>query len=161
MPQLQPGDFAPQLIWLAIAFFVLMYLLSQFAIPRIEQTITARKKTVGGDIEKAREAQDQADRIKADYEEALAAARAKAQGFVREARAKLDAEISQKRTIAEREMSEKVKSAEAAIKASVDKASSDMEGIASGVVNDIVTELAGIEVSDAEIAAALRQGVKR
>ena len=39
MPQLDYHSFAPQLVWLAIAFLALYFVMSRFAIPAISDTI--------------------------------------------------------------------------------------------------------------------------
>jgi F-type H+-transporting ATPase subunit b len=160
MPQLQPGDFAPQLVWLAITFALLYFLLSRLALPRIEQVIGERKSLISGDLLKAREAQRQSEEEMARYEAEIASAKAKAQANVRAAQEKLDAELAKKRSALEEEAAAKIGQAEEKIHGLLERASADMERITSDVVNDIVKELAGVEVTEAEVRTALRQGAK-
>ncbi len=42
LPQLKPENFAPQLFWLAITFFLLYLILSRVALPRIGEVIEER-----------------------------------------------------------------------------------------------------------------------
>ena len=42
----------------------------------------------------------------------------------------------------------------------IERASGEMEAMTAGAVSDIVKEFAGLEVSDGEVRAALRQGSK-
>jgi F-type H+-transporting ATPase subunit b len=160
MPQLQPGDFAPQLVWLAITFALLYFLLSRLALPRIEQVIGERKSLISGDLLKAREAQRQSEEEMARYEAEIASAKAKAQANVRAAQEKLDAELAKKRSALEEEAAAKIGQAEEKIHGLLERAAADMERITSDVVNDIVKELAGVEVTEAEVRTALRQGAK-
>ncbi len=82
MPQLQPGDFAPQLIWLAIIFTLFYLALSRLALPRIEQVLVDRKTKIGGDLKAARDAQRQADEEAARYEAEIAAAKSRGHGTI-------------------------------------------------------------------------------
>jgi F-type H+-transporting ATPase subunit b len=160
MPQLQPGDFAPQLIWLAIIFTLFYLALSYLALPRIEQVITGRKTKIEGDLHGAREAQTLADREAQRYEAEIAAAKAKGQGNIRTAREKLDAEIAGKRETLDRQLLAKAAETEKSVQQLLAKASGQMEAMTAGVVSDIVKEFAGVDASDGEVRAALRQGVK-
>jgi F-type H+-transporting ATPase subunit b len=160
MPQLQPGDFAPQLVWLAITFALLYFLLSRIALPRIESVIGQRKSLIGGDLLRAREAQRQSEEEMARYEAEIASAKAKAQAAVRAAQEKLNAELASKRSLLEKEAAAKAGQAEEKIHALLERASADMEAITSDVVNGIVKELAGVDVTEAEVRAALRHGSK-
>jgi F-type H+-transporting ATPase subunit b len=160
MPQLQPGDFAPQLVWLAITFTLLYFLLSRAVLPRIEHVIGQRKSLIDGDLLKAREAQRQSEAEMARYEAQIASAKAKAQTSVRAAQEKLDAELATNRSALEKEAAAMIKQAEEKIHGLLERAASEMETITSDVVNDIVKELAGVDVTEAEVRAALRHEAK-
>ena len=160
MPQLQPGDFAPQLIWLAITFALLYLALSRLVLPRIESVIGQRTSRISADLDKARDAQRHSEEEMARYEAEIAQAKAKAQARQREAREKLDGELSVKRAALDKDLGVKAAQSEEKVRGLLERASSQMETMTSGVVNDIVKELAGVEVSDDEVRAALRQGLK-
>jgi F-type H+-transporting ATPase subunit b len=160
MPQLQPTTFAPQLIWLAITFGLLYFALSWLALPRIERVLGARKSRIGGDLEKAREAQRDSEKAMERYEAEIAAAKAKGQAALRAGREKLEAELGKKRAVLDRQIAEKNAETEKRVHGFLERASSDMEEMTAGVVNDIVKEFAGVEVSDGEVRAALRQSSK-
>ena len=96
MPQLQPGDFAPQLIWLAIIFTLFYFALSQLALPRIERVLKDRKTKIGGDLQAARDAQHNADKEAERYEAEIAAAKTKGHSVVRASRDKLNGELGEK-----------------------------------------------------------------
>jgi F-type H+-transporting ATPase subunit b len=157
MPQLQPDDFAPQLIWLAIIFASLFFILSRQALPKIEKVLGERKSRISGDLEGARDAQRQSETAMERYEAEIAAARAKGQGAVRAAREKLDAELSEKRGVLDRQLAARAAETEKRIGGILEQASGEMEAMTSGVVSDIVKKLAGVEASAEEVRAALRQ----
>ncbi len=160
MPQLQPADFAPQLIWLAIIFTLFYFALSQLALPRIERVLKDRKAKIGGDLQAARDAQHGADKEAEHYEAEITAAKAKGHTAIRASREKLDAELAQKRGALDTQLAEKTADTERRVQALLVRASGEMEAMTAGVVSDIVKELAGIEVNDNEVQAALRQKSK-
>ncbi len=64
MPQLEIGDFAPQIVWLVITF-VSLYLISwKLILPRIGDVLDAREERITDDLEEA-------DKLKKAAEEAL------------------------------------------------------------------------------------------
>lgn len=160
MPQLQPGDFAPQLIWLAITFAFLYFALARLALPRIAHVLGERKARIGGDLEKAREAQRQSEKAMERYEAEIAAAKAKGQATVRSTRETLDTEMNEKRAVLDQQIAAKNAETEERVQSLLERASSNMEAMTAGVVNDIVKELVGVEVSDDEVRAAFRHGSK-
>ena len=58
------------------------------------------------------------------------------------------------------QLAEKTAETEKRVQALLERASGEMEAMTAGVVSDIVKELAGVEVSDKEVQAALRQRSK-
>ena len=160
MPQLQPGDFAPQLIWLAIVFTLFYLALSRLALPRIERVLKDRKAKLEGDLQAARNAQHDADIEAERYEAEIASAKAKGYGMIRASRDKLDGEINEKRKDLDSQLAEKTAEIEKRVQALLERASGQMEAMTAGVVSDIVKELAGADVSDHEVQAALRQRSK-
>ncbi len=160
MPQLNLEDFAPQLIWLAIIFVLFYVALSRLALPRIEKVLKDRKAKLGGDLQAARDAQHGADKEAERYESEIAAAKAKGHTAIRASREKLDAELGEKRRILDGQLAEKTAETEKTVKSFLERAAGEMESITSSVVSDIVKELAGAEVSEKEVRAALRQSSK-
>src|SRR5579883_752289 len=135
-PKQAPGGFPPfktetfpsQIFWLGISFAVLFVVLWRIAGPRINGVITMRRNAINDDIAKADKARGDAEAASAAYQTALAGARARAQSLAEDNRQKLNAEIAKAKADAE---------AEAALA--------------------IVARLTGENVTEAEVAAALKE----
>jgi len=78
MPQLNFHDFAPQVVWLAITFVVLYFVMSKLAIPAIGDTLEKRQAKIQGDLDAAEKASEDTRALVAAYEKRLADAREEA-----------------------------------------------------------------------------------
>src|SRR3954466_13701151 len=96
MPQLDPHDFAPQLVWLAITFVVLYLVMSKLAIPAISDTLEKRQDAIQRDLDAAEKASEDTRALVAAYEKRLADAREEARRLQRE-RAKADSSAASQR----------------------------------------------------------------
>ena len=92
MPQLEMGDYAPQIFWLVVTFVALMLIMWSVGLPRIRRVIEARAGKIGGDLAEAESMKGRAEDALKAYEEALAEARSRAHGVLAETQAKLAAE---------------------------------------------------------------------
>lgn len=160
MPQLTIADFPPQLVWLAITFVVLYFLMARVAIPRISDVLENRQNRIATDLEEARKLSDDADNAKAEYEAALADARSKAHGIVSELKATMAKEQDASKAELDAKLAEKAKDAEAGINAAKDTALSHVREIASSTAKIAVSKLVSIDVSDADANAAVESSMK-
>src|SRR5712671_4709565 len=84
LPQLNPAVFSPQLIWLAISFLALFFLMSKVALPDISATLTARQQRLEGDLAAAEKFRAEAETAIATYKKSISDARAAAQAQMKE-----------------------------------------------------------------------------
>ena len=84
MPQLDFHDYAPQLIWLAIVFLVLYWVMSKLAVPAISSTLENRQAKIQGDLDAAGRANDDTRALVEAYQKRLADARENARRVTRE-----------------------------------------------------------------------------
>ena len=75
-----------ELVWGAICFAIVAFLLAKFAFPRIKQTIDARERAIQGSHEEAEQARDEAKRLLDEYKGQLAEARSEANRIIEEGR---------------------------------------------------------------------------
>ena len=155
MPQLNPSTFSPQLVWLAITFIGLYFLMSRAALPRIGGVIEQRRSKIADDLDAAQSLKNETDKAIAAYEQALADARAKAHSIIQETRDKLNEEIEAERSKVDAEIAEKLSAAEAAIAESKAQAMKDVRTIAGDVAGDIVSQLTGAKIAKATVTKAV------
>jgi len=161
MPQFEFSSFMPQLIWLAITFVALYFLMSRIALPRIANVIEERRDRIASDLDQAEQLKLKTEEAIAAYEQALAEARAKAHGIAQEARDKLSAEIEKERSAADRLVAEKTAEAEARIQASGKAALAHVNEVAATTAESIVEALTGGTATKAEISAAVKKAVSQ
>jgi F-type H+-transporting ATPase subunit b len=155
MPQLNPLDWGPQLIWLLITFGILYLLMVKVALPRIGSVIEARADRIKKDLAEADRLRRQTEEAIAAYEQALAEAKQKAHAIVEEGRAKLKAESAAERARLDADLAERGAEAETRIQAAKTSAMRDVNAVAADVAADIVRRLIGIAPAKAEIDKAV------
>lgn len=142
-PPFDPTNFASQLLWFAITFGVLYWMISRVAVPRIGGILEQRRVRLEGDLKEADRLRQETDRAIAAYEAALAEARQRAHGIAEETRASIRADIEGKRAAVESNLQQKMLEAEARITATKDKALANVEEIAADTAVALVTALSG------------------
>ena len=160
MPQLNPLDWAPQIIWLIITFGILYLLMVKVALPRIGGVIDARAAHIANDLAEADKLRRQTEEAIAAYEQALAEAKQKAHAIIEAGRAKLKEEIAAEREKLEQDLAKKSAEAAARIEAAEVSAMKDVNAVAADVASDIVRRLIGAAPAKAEIETAVEAARK-
>ena len=156
MPQFEPANFLPQMVWLVVAFAILYFVIVQTTLPRLGRTIDAREKKVMGDLNSAQRAKAEADRMQAEYEAGVVAAQEKARARVAEARAAAAHEIEANNAETGKALQAKIEAAEAALDKRRVEAIAEIESVAAEAAGDIVEKLTGQRPDAAETHAAAR-----
>jgi F-type H+-transporting ATPase subunit b len=155
MPQLNPLDWAPQLIWLLITFGILYLLMVYVALPRIGSVIEARADRIAKDLAQADKYRRETEEAIAAYEQALAEAKQKAHAIIDAGRAKLKEETAAERAKLDRQLGKKGAEAEARIAEAKTSAMREVNAVAADVAADIVRRLIGVAPAKAEIDQAV------
>ncbi len=155
MPQLEFGDFAPQLIWLAITFILLYIAMSRVALPRIGRVLEERRTKIADDLDSADRLKREAEEALTAYEAALAQARNDAHAIAAQTRDKLAAESAKERAQLEEKLEAQLAEAEARITAVRDEAMDNVRTVAADVTAELVTKLTGQQADQAAIEAAV------
>ena len=155
MPQLNPLDWGPQLIWLLITFGILYFLMLKVALPRIGGVIEARADRIAKDLAQADKLRRETEEAIAAYAQALAEAKQKAHAIIDEGRAKLKAETAKERARLDAELVARGAEAEKRIAAAKNLAMREVNSIAADVASDIVRRLIGIAPAKLDIDKAV------
>ena len=163
------GDFPPfdsttfpsQLLWLAITFGALYYLMAKVALPRIGGILEVRSDRIAGDLDEAERLKRDSDEAIAAYEQALAEARQSANTIVQANREKLNSEIDAKRAVSEADLSAKLDEAESRIAAIKDEAMDKVGDIASETTEAIVATLISDKIDQPDLDAAIKAAIEK
>ncbi|HEV2573441.1 MAG TPA: ATP F0F1 synthase subunit B [Beijerinckiaceae bacterium] len=154
-PPFDPTWFASQLIWLAITFGLLYWLMSRVALPRVAEILKTREDRIAGDLKSASDMQKQADDAAVAYEKALSDAKGNAQTTVQQMRDKLNAQIESDRKTLEAGLNDKLAAAEAQIASTKAQAMGSVAGIATDTAGEIIKHITGKGADAAAIARAV------
>jgi len=151
MPQLDPAFMGNLIFWFIVTILAIYFIMSRIAIPRISSTLEERASAISRDIEQAANLKQQAEDAEAQYNAALANARAEAeiQGELDIAIQKADAEIAARSAESEARIEEIRASASDAVK----KVAKDT---ASEIIKSVMPGAADAKSITAAITAQLK-----
>ncbi|TDR94555.1 F0F1 ATP synthase subunit B' [Enterovirga rhinocerotis] len=154
-PAFRTDTYATQLVWLAIAFGGLYYLMSKIALPKVAEVLENRRERIAADLDAAAKAKQESEAAATAYEEAIASARAKAGALAKETQDRLAAESAEERKRLEAELAAKLDAAERTIAERKAQAMTNVRGIASDAASAIVERLTGRPADQKAIDTAL------
>jgi F-type H+-transporting ATPase subunit b len=161
MPQLNPHDMVPQLVWLAILFAVLYLLMSAVAVPRIAATLQARDAKISGDLTAAEKANEDARALIESYHQRLTAARESARGLTREREEADAAAASARLTQLSERIGAQIAEAEKHIGEQRANALTGLEQMANEVAQSVYAKLVGQPADAGALNAKVASAVKR
>ena len=156
MPQLDFTSWPPQLIWLAITFTALYFLMARIALPRIATVLEQRRDRIAADLDAAARLKQETEDAIRSYEAALAEARAKAHAIAAENRDRLNAELDAERAKIDKRTAARTAEAEKRIAAMKQAALGEVDRAASETAEAIVRLLIGAKPAKKDVAAAVK-----
>lgn len=142
-PPFDATTFPSQLLWLAITFAALYFVMKKLALPRIGEILEERRDRIEGDLAEAERLRQKTDQAIASYEAALATARSNAHGIAEAARAENKTKLDAARSKVEANLAKKVASAEERIAATKAQAMGHVDEIAADTAQAVVAQLVG------------------
>lgn len=161
-PPFDSTTFSSQLLWLALTFAFLYFMMSRVALPRIGGILESRRARIEGDLKEAERLRVETEKAAADYEAALSAARANAHAIAEETRSGIKTDIEMKRQTVEADLAAKISAAEATISKSKTAALANVDTIAADALQTLMERLVGpVSEQDARNAVASVAGGER
>lgn len=142
-PPFDSSTFGSQLLWLAISFAALYFLMSRVALPRIGEILEVRRDRIEGDLAEAERLRQKTDQAIEAYETELATAKQKAHTIAEETREAISKDLDAKRAEVETDLAKKMATAESRIQATKTEALAHVEEIAGDTAHAIVTNILG------------------
>lgn len=154
-PPFDASTYPSQLLWLAITFAALYFIMKRVALPRIGEILEERRDRIEGDLAEAERLRQKTDQAIASYEAALAEARSNAHKIAEQARGENKAKLDAERAKVEANLSKKVAAAEERIAETKAEAMGHVDEIAAETAQAVVAQLVGkVPVKSARDAVA-------
>ena len=160
-PAFRTETYVAQLLWLAITFGLLYYLMSRIALPRVGEILENRSNRIAADLAEAERLRAESEAAGQAYEKSLAEARARAKAIAQETRDALTAESEGRRKALEAELAQKIAHSEETISARTAEAMASVRGIAADTATAIIERLTGQPPDRASVEAALDRTLAR
>ena len=127
-----------ELIWGAVAFLIVLFVLNKFAFPKLREAVEAREKQIQSDLEAADRAKREAQQQKEQYERQIADARGEANRIIEDARRQAEDVRKDLVAKAEREAEQIVTRAQEQLEAERTRTVSELQS----TLGDLAIELA-------------------
>lgn len=161
MPQFQQtAFFLPQIVWLAITFIALYFLMAKVALPKIGAVLDERQRKIDDNLDKAAQLKAEAEAAVAAYEKALAESRAHAHAVIKETSERLAKQAEERNRDLGAKLAEQIKAGEARIAAAKDKALAGVREIAVDIAGATVARLVGAGADQGKVEAAVGAALK-
>lgn len=160
LPQLDITTWPSQLFWLVVTFGVGYIIMARVVTPRIGSVLEERRTRLTDDLDKAKEASEEAAKMRADYEAGLEKARSDAADFARNAatEAAQNAEAAEAKVA--KKLATKVTSAETKLSAARAEAMENLNTVAAEAAIDAVAQLTGIKATKAQAEKTVKAMAK-
>ena len=143
MPQLNTLTYSSQLFWLGIFFLALYLILAYVILPKITRIFEVREETIEEKLNKASTYREQAEDLRADYEEILAQAKEKAHQHLNSTSLTISATIANQQKDFLDKLSDRLHVAEQELYRSRLENAKEIEFLARDVANAIFLKLMG------------------
>lgn len=137
-----------ELIFGAIAFFIVLVLLARVAFPALRKGLQDRENAIRSELERAEQARLEAEREKEDYDRRIADARGEADRIVREASEAAEAVRRERIERAEEEARQIIEKAQADAAQEKGRAFAELQRAMADISIEAATRVLGKELSD-------------
>jgi F-type H+-transporting ATPase subunit b len=160
-PPFDASTFPSQLLWFALTFVLLYYLMAKVALPRIAGILEDRRDRIASDLDLAERLKKDSEAALAGYEKSLAEARVRANAIAEGARDGAKQAAAVKRSATEANLAEKLGVAEKRIGEIKSKALADVGEIATETAEQVVKLLVDTDVTRSEVSLAVANAMAK
>ena len=158
MPQLDFSIFPSQFFWLCVSFFLMVFIMSKFIIPKTAEMINLRKAKIDADLEAAAELKKKVEKTLEKYNLALKKATDEANVSLQKTREDWADTIEHRQAELSAELNREVVAGEKKINAAKQKALDGIEDMVAELAPLVLQKLGVVKVSVKEIQTALQSG---
>ena len=158
MPQLDFSIFPSQFFWLCVSFFLMLFIMSKFIIPKTAEMINLRKAKIDADLEAAAELKKKVEKTLEKYNLALKKATDEANVSLQKTREDLADTIEHRQAELSAELNREIVAGEKKINAAKQKALDGIEDMVAELAPLVLQKLGVVKVSVKEIQTALQSG---
>ncbi len=131
-----------------IAFLIVFGVLTKLLLPKIKATLDERERLIEGGLRKAEKAQEESNKMLADYQDQLATAREEASEIRAQAQAEKAGIIAEARTEAQAAAAAVTAQAQAQIEAEKTRAVSELSKYVGSMATDLAGRIVGESLTD-------------
>jgi len=161
MPQLNPEYWISQIFWLIIVFSSLYIVLSQIILPKISESLEARKSQVLQHLEQAEKFKEESEKKIQEYDGILNEAKNQAKKIMNESRKKINQNIGEKKKQINKEIENEIYAAEEEIKMLKKNSINNINKIAIETSTEIVKSIMEVELNKSSISAIVKDVSKK
>lgn len=154
-PQLDASTYPSQVFWLTVSFALLYALMSRLALPRVGKALDLRRSLNEGNLAKAEEWNEEAEKIKSDFEKSLAKAQRAAAATLAAAERDLSAKIAAEQAAFAENARKRLATAEQNIVKAKADALHSLADIAAEIAGDMAEKIGGVPVNKADAKKAV------
>ncbi len=156
-PQLDVSTYSSQIFWLIVSFALLYTLMSRLALPRINEVIDLRQTQLNCNLDRATQLNDEAGKMKAEFEKLLGNAQASAKAAVDEVEQKVNERMAQEGAKFADHARARIAEVEISITKAKTEALASLGDIAADVAVDMVARVSGANISKTDAKTAVQR----
>ena len=161
MPQIEQimDTYSSQIFWLLVTFGFVFFVVGRGMVPRVMDTIAQRDDQISADLAAADAARASADEEEEAWRKRENENRANAQAVIAAAKDQAANDNADRLAAAQERLDVRLSTAEAEIVAARRAALTEIETVASEATQDIVRQLAGVQVTETDAEIAVRKAL--
>lgn len=157
MPQLDFSIFPSQFFWLAISFFLMLFIFSRFIIPKTGEMINLRKAKIDEYLEKAAALKIKVEKTLDKYNQALKKATDEANASIQSTRQEMDAMVERRQAELAADLKRQIEDGEAKIRTAREKALKQLEPAAAELAQEVLKKFGFANIKNADVAKVLER----